>query len=772
MARSLRAVLTLSLVAGALVAGPAVVSGPVVAAAPAVEPSTSTFTPRSPLRVLDTRVTGTPVGAGGTVTIDFSNRVPATVTAVVLNVTGISPTLSTVVTAYPGGTSRPTASSLNLSAGEIRANQVTVALGADRSVRLHNNSGRIDLVADLAGHYGTGTGSLFTVLPANPVLGTTRLGPGGSLVLDLRAAVPTSATAVTFNLTASRATTSTFAIAWPTGTTRPTASNLNLVPGETRSNLVTVALGADRTVTLYNKNGYVDLLADLTGFYSPEFGAGFMPLAPTRVLDTRVGTGVSGAIGQEAQIELAVDRYVPVNATGVIMNVTGVGATTSTSVTAWGQGLFPQSGSATVNLVPTKAVPNAAVVPFSRVRGVGFHNRSGSTHLVADLSGVFVVPPAACAPGCVKSWGYNLGRKLGTGQTVSSTDVPTPVAGLSGVRQVTSGGSNYTTYAVLADGTVRAWGDNGAGQLGNGWMGTDVGAGYGSAVPVPVRGLTGVTAVAATASSAFALRSDGTVWAWGSGLLGTGAYVEATVPVRLPDLTDVVAIEAGDSTVYALRSDGTVWSWGDNSSGSLGTGTTDDHAYAPVRLPTITDVVSVGAGDSNGYAVRADGTVWAWGANGAGQLGNGQDCDPDNPAQCASAVPVQVTGLTGVSAIAAGHDTAYAVRTDGTVAAWGSSHRGKLGDGVPCDDYTTCVVRTPVAVTGLTGVTAVASFSFGGYALRADGTVWSWGGTTNDALGNDSIVDYTATPVPVLGVSGASAVGSGYWTGYVVIANP
>ena len=773
MSRSLRAVLASALAAGALIAGPSVLT-PTAAAAPTDETPGSTFTPRSPLRVLDTRTTGGPIGAGRTVTVNLASRVPATATAVVLNVTGVAPTASTFVTAYPGGTTRPTASSLNLTAGEVRANQVTVALGADKTVQLYNNSGSVNLVADLAGHYATGAGSKFTVLAPNRVLDTrwqTPLGPGGTWTLDLRSSVPASATAVTFNLTATEPTASTFVTAWPAGATRPTASNLNVVAGETRPNQVTVTLGTDRRVSLYNNSGTVELLADLTGFYTPDYGAEFLPLSPTRVLDTRNGTGMNGPaapLGPGASLGVDLSQDAPLNATGVAMNLTGVSSTTSTYVTAWGQWMVQPFGSSTLNLVPAKAIPNAATIAFERARGLELYNHRGSTHLIADLSGVFVVPPTDCAPGCVRAWGDNMYRKLGTSQTTFGSFTPTPVIGLTGVRQVVGGGWSSNAYAVLEDGTVRAWGDNGSGQLGNGW--TANGNGSGSSVPVPVVNLTGVSSIASGGNNAFAVKSDGTVWAWGGGYLGTSTYDSSTVPIRVPNLSGVIAVASSGQATYAVKSDGTVWAWGWNGSGELGIGTSADYVVTPTRIPSLSGVVSVGAAGNTGYAMKSDGTLWAWGYNRDGQLGNGQVCDPDPNVRCESRVPVQVSGLTGVTSVAAASAATFALRADGTVAAWGRGHRGRLGDGVTHDlDH---VARTPVAVAGLTDVTSVANFEYGGYALREDGTVWAWGDNLYRALGNESVWDFAATPIAVPGLDGITALGSGYQAGYAVVANP
>jgi alpha-tubulin suppressor-like RCC1 family protein len=294
------------------------------------------------------------------------------------------------------------------------------------------------------------------------------------------------------------------------------------------------------------------------------------------------------------------------------------------------------------------------------------------------------------------------------------------------------------------------------GELGIGWSAYD----SFSAVPVPVAGLTGVTALSTNGHTTYALRSDGTVHSWGEGPFGTGDTRSSTVPIPLPHLTGVVEIAVADRTTYALHADGTVWTWGANALGELGIGSPDDNdVLTPVRIPALSDVVSVGAGSHNGYAVTAAGAAWAWGSNGVGQLGDGQVCDFDPVEPCMSRVPVRVTGLGDVARVAGGEWTAYALRTDGTVAAWGHAQKGALGNGVPCSG--TCVARTPVDVTDLTGVTSVAGFGSGGYALRADGTVWAWGDNFFQSLGNESASPYAVAPVRVQGLSGVSAISSG-----------
>lgn len=357
------------------------------------------YTAVSPARVLDTRSaigvpTTTPLGTRGVVTVDLSSRIPATATAAVLNVTGIASS-GTYVTVWPTGAPRPVASNLNLVAGDIRPNLVTVQLGADRKVQLFNNFGSTHLLADLAGWYATDATGLNTALAPQRALDTRSTAPvaaNSKITLNLSSRVPATATAVTLNLTAVGATTSTFVTAWPTGNTRPTTSNLNLANATPTSNLVTVQLGTNRSVDLYNKSGQVHLLADLAGYYSPDTGAKFVALSPMRVLDTRTATPnwitVSG--GGKA-VSLTMAGPIPAGATAAVMNLTGVTPSVATYVSAYPKTSATPTRPSTsnLNLAKGQILPNLASVALGPNRDVWLFNNAGAIHLIADLAGYF-----------------------------------------------------------------------------------------------------------------------------------------------------------------------------------------------------------------------------------------------------------------------------------------------------------------------------------------------------------------------------------------------
>jgi alpha-tubulin suppressor-like RCC1 family protein len=372
------------------------------------------------------------------------------------------------------------------------------------------------------------------------------------------------------------------------------------------------------------------------------------------------------------------------------------------------------------------------------------------------LALVAMTASSASATTTVKSWGRNDSGQLGIGTTtgpgtcfgVSCSVSAVPVSGLSGVTAVSAAG--FHTLALLSNGTVMSWGENRWGELGDGSESA-------SDVPVEVPGLAGVTAVAAGTRYSLALLRNGTVMAWGNnalGELGDGTIAQSDIPVAVSGLSGVSAIAAGENSAMALLENGTVMVWGSNDGGELGDGSEtgpescegEPCSTVPMAVSGLSGVVSVAAGQDTDDALLGNGTVMAWGKNEWGDLGAGTSTGPEicSDAAC-SKTPVAVSGLTGVSAISAGMWHEQALLGDGTIEAWGDNLLGELGDGEggveggPEECIKNPCSTHPVAVSGLANVTAMSAGSFNsGLAVLSDGTVSSWGGNVYGELGDGS----------------------------------
>lgn len=394
--------------------------------------------------------------------------------------------------------------------------------------------------------------------------------------------------------------------------------------------------------------------------------------------------------------------------------------------------------------------------------------------------------PAAQAhvPYLVDSWGLNLSGQLGVGselgpeeclQNAFPCSTTAVEVGRLGVTAM-AGGEEHS-LAVLSDGTVRSWGNNESGQLGDGHSPLEQNE---SDAPVTVSGLGGVTAVAAGAEHSLALLSTGEVVAWGndeSGQLGNTLSTErhpySDVPVFVHEsraaIKNVTAIAAGEEHSLALLSSGGVRAWGNNESGQLGNGNQRSTREA-IAVSHLTEATAIAAGEEHSLALLKNGTVVAWGGNSYGQLGDGTTGGPESCryGPC-SKKPVGVVGLSGVAAIAAGGDHSLALLNNGTVMAWGENTYGELGNG------TTTMSDVPVAVKGLTGVVAIAAGEEHSLALLSNGTVMAWGDNAEGELGDGTSAGpelcapgpqaCSTTPVAVKGLSAMDVMGivAGGW---------
>jgi alpha-tubulin suppressor-like RCC1 family protein len=426
----------------------------------------------------------------------------------------------------------------------------------------------------------------------------------------------------------------------------------------------------------------------------------------------------------------------------VTLNATGGNAPYTWSVTS---GALPPG----LSLSSAGSISGTPTTPATASFTVTVHDSVGAT-ATAPLTLVVGGPGAiragsisagenqSCAVttgGGIKCWGFNGYGGLGDGTTTNSA-IPVDVVGLgSGVASVSAGG--YHTCAVTTAGAVKCWGDNDAGQLGDGTT-------TNSAIPVDVVGLgSGVASVSAGFDHSCAVTTAGGVKCWGAGgkgQLGDGTSTTSTTPVDVVGLGSGVAfVSASSDDTCAVTTAGGVKCWGFNYWGQLGNGTTATSAIPVDVVGLGSGAVSVSAGYSQSCAVTTGGGVKCWGYNVEGELGDGTTTK--------STTPVDVVGLgSGVASISAGAGHSCAVNTAGAVKCWGWNFYGELGDGTITNS------AIPVDVVGL-GSGAVFISAGGNYtcAVTTAGAVKCWGYNYAGALGDGTITN-SATPVDVVGL--------------------
>ena len=353
------------------------------------------------------------------------------------------------------------------------------------------------------------------------------------------------------------------------------------------------------------------------------------------------------------------------------------------------------------------------------------------------------------------SWGCNESGQLGLGD-VTRRSSPVQVGALTTWSNV-FGGSSGSAFATKTDGTLWSWGGNGNGQLG-------LGNTTNRSSPVQVGALTDWSdaKISSNRSITLAVKSNGTLWAWGFGTygsLGQGNTTSTSSPVQVGALTTWAEVSVGFGNVLAVKTDGTLWSWGFGIYGALGQGNTTNTS-SPVQVGALTNWSKVVAIPHAGLATKTDGTLWAWGINNKGQLGQGNTTYRSSP--------VQVGALTNWSKIAGsgsryiGYGGTYifgwlsSIKTDGTLWSWGSNYYFELGLG----DFTNR--SSPVQVGALTDWSKLSTTSNPIYnganmtaLIKTNGTLWAWGFRKNGSFADGSAEDRRPSPVQVLsGTSG------------------
>ena len=392
-----------------LVAGMLVVSTAPSHAAAAATPGA--MQSLSPSRILDSRLAGGTFASGESRSLQVTGKggVPSSgVSAVVLNVTVTSTTSGGYLTASPTGTARPLASNLNWNAGETIPNAVTVKVGTGGQVDLYQSGpGTAQVVVDVAGYFVDGAvtdpGGFVSVTPAR-ILDTRSAGgafaPMESRDLQItgQGGVPDSnVSAVVVNVTVTGPTASGYLTVYPSGTSRPTASNLNWNPGTTIPNLVTVKVGSNGMVSLFNgSNGRVEVVADVAGYYlggTPTKPGMFVAVNPARVLDTRS----SRPVAAHMSISLSLTGQGGIPASGVsavVLNTTVTDPTVAGYLTVYPNAATAPTASNLNWSGPRITIPNLVTVQLGSDGSIAFYDgSSGTVNVVADTAGYYLSGP-------------------------------------------------------------------------------------------------------------------------------------------------------------------------------------------------------------------------------------------------------------------------------------------------------------------------------------------------------------------------------------------
>jgi alpha-tubulin suppressor-like RCC1 family protein len=284
-----------------------------------------------------------------------------------------------------------------------------------------------------------------------------------------------------------------------------------------------------------------------------------------------------------------------------------------------------------------------------------------------------------------------------------------------------------------------SWGRSSSGKLGDNTL-------ISRSSPVSVvGGFTDWVQISASGSHNVALRENGTLWAWGSGAsgrLGTNDIINRSSPVSVVGgITDWTKISAGGSHNLAQRADGSLWAWGSNTAGQLGANDAIATSSPVSVVGGITDWTKISAGGTHNLAIRSNGTLWAWGSGGQGRLGTNDIINRSSPVSV-------IGGFADWTEASAGGDHSLALRANGTIWAWGSdANTGRLGTGqIGAFDRS-----SPVSIVGgITDWVEIATGDMHNLAIRSNGTLWAWGSGTGGMLG-DNQATTKASPVSVVG---------------------
>lgn len=300
-------------------------------------------------------------------------------------------------------------------------------------------------------------------------------------------------------------------------------------------------------------------------------------------------------------------------------------------------------------------------------------------------------------------------------------------------------GGRQNTFGIKADSTLWGWGDNTYGQLADGTFNN-----YAANLPQQISPSKAHNwaSVSVGQFHVVSRKTDGTLWAWGdnfSGQLGIGNSGNGTglnITTQIGSFTDWKTVLAAGDRCIAIKTNGTLWSWGLNDHGQLGDGTYADKDV-PIQIGTSSNWKSVSISGYHTTALKTDGTLWTWGRNRVGQLGDGTIIDKN--------VPTQIGTANDWDTVCAGADHTLALKTDGTLWAWGYNYYGTLGDGT-YGDLTD--KHSPIQIGTATDWKSITASNCS-LALKTDNSLWSWGDNTLGQLGDGTNIFFIAVPTRV-----------------------
>jgi alpha-tubulin suppressor-like RCC1 family protein len=354
-----------------------------------------------------------------------------------------------------------------------------------------------------------------------------------------------------------------------------------------------------------------------------------------------------------------------------------------------------------------------------------------------DLESAFVSDPAIidqfAKTGSLWGWGTNTSGQLADGTT---TNRSTPVQTVSlSINWKDMSGSGYGGMGIKTDGTLWTWGYNDSGQLGDGTT-------TNRSSPVQVAGTTWKKVSGGLRQTVGAIKTDGTLWTWGSstnGELGDGTTVSKSSPVQIAGTT-WKDVSSGQYNISGLKTDGTLWIWGHNSYGQLGDNTYTPKS-SPIQLSGTTWKQAALSGMQHSVSIKTDGTIWVWGYQRWGNLANTAVFD------AFSITPSQIAGNTW-KMVTCGMYHTVAIKTDGTLWTWGRNQYGQLGDNNSEND--TGKYTPAQTVTSGTNWKMVSAGHSHTVAVKTDGTLWTWGYNSNGILGDNTETN-KSSPIQIVG---------------------